>query len=293
LDGYPIGDEGEDLSYKTWVLQNVLFLNPMNDLYTKSIAAQDILSLPNVSFSKEEENKTPWRHALFDQLKQEYVSARFLYFEGLHAKPGHFSDKHVLLYNSLDYPAYGLATEKLKSSFRALFSILDKIAYFLNFYIDLGIPERGVKFSSMWYVNQKIKGGELRSEIAQGDNWPLMGLYWLNRDLVLDEGQEVLEPELRDIREIRNALEHKFLRLHLESAANSIVQETPISVGLSRVAFEAKGFKLLKLVRAALTYLHGSVYIQEDKKRRQVGDGNRSGFNLGFPLTPLDDNEKR
>src|SRR5581483_6766923 len=119
LDSYSFGDSLEEKRYRKWALDNKLFLNPMNDAYLNSISARDVLSLPNISVSMKE--KMPWRHGLFDQLKQEYVSARYLYYESIHPEKVHFSDKDVRLINSMDYPSYGLSTEKLKSSFRMLF----------------------------------------------------------------------------------------------------------------------------------------------------------------------------
>ena len=61
----------------------------------------------------------------FNQLKQEFVSARWLYFEGIHSESAHFSDRKVLLYNTLDYPAFGLAVEKTKVAFRMAYRCSD------------------------------------------------------------------------------------------------------------------------------------------------------------------------
>jgi len=274
LDKNILGEDEEELRYKTWVLKNTLFLNPLNDAYPNSISGRDVLSLPDTLVPLSEEKHTPWRHGLFDQLKQEFVSARFLFYEGTKSKHGHYSDRQVRMYNSLDYPAYGLGTEKLKAAYRGLFSILDKIAYFLNFYLGLNIPERDVYFSSFWYVDRQPRSSRVRADIIGYKNWPLTGLYWLSRDLALAEGQELLEPEMQDIGKIRNALEHKFLRLHTEGSGQNIYQETPLSVDLPRIAFEKKGRRLLKLVRAALIYLHGTVYTEESRKRKKAAENN-------------------
>jgi tetratricopeptide (TPR) repeat protein len=275
MNKYSLGESKEEQQYRKWVLSRVLFLNPLNDAVQDTIAASDILSLPNTIVSLSEENHTPWRHGLFDQLKQEFVSARFLYYEGIHSKGGHYSDRDVRMFNSLDYPAYGIGTEKLKAAYRGLFSILDKLAFFLNFYLGLQIPERDVYFQSFWYVDRKPKGNRLRPEITTYKNWPLMGLYWLSRDLALDESQEVLEPAMQDMKDIRNSLEHKFLRLHTERVGHEIQRETPLSMDLARPAFEEKGLRLLRLVRAALIYLHGSVYIEESRKRKDAEENGK------------------
>ena len=86
----------------------------------------------------------------FNQMKQEFASARYLYYEGIHAEGTHFSDTDVLLYNTLDYPAYGLATEKIRLAYRAAYSLFDKIAYFINDHFALGIKPERVSFGSLW-----------------------------------------------------------------------------------------------------------------------------------------------
>ena len=40
-------------------------------------------------------------------------------------------------------------------AFRMAYSLLDKVAYFLNNYLALGIPERMVNFHTFWYIKQK------------------------------------------------------------------------------------------------------------------------------------------
>src|SRR5207245_1998729 len=86
----------------------------------------------------------------FNQIKQEFVSARYLYYEGLRSKGPHFSDRDVLLYNTLDYPVYSLATEKLRAAFRLAYSLFDKISFFLNHYLQLGHNPNKVSFRGVW-----------------------------------------------------------------------------------------------------------------------------------------------
>src|ERR1700693_724851 len=93
------------------------------------------------------------------QIKQEFVSARFLYFEGTICSQPSFSDRGALLYNTLDYPCYGLSIEKVKLAFRATYSLLDKIAFLLNAYLKLGVSERATNFRTLWYRNQDRKQG--------------------------------------------------------------------------------------------------------------------------------------
>ena len=87
----------------------------------------------------------------FDQIKQELVSARYLYYESLGAGKPHYSDRDVLLYNTLDYPSYSLAVEKLRAAFRITYSIFDKTGFFLNYYLAVGHNPNRVTFRNLWF----------------------------------------------------------------------------------------------------------------------------------------------
>ena len=115
LDGFTLGATKDEERYRRWCLSERLFLNPLNDLGPHSIAARDIMTLPDYVTSLRE---PPSLIGFFNQLKQEFVSARWLYYDGLHSERTHFSDRDVLLFNTLDYPSYGLGTEKIKIAMR-------------------------------------------------------------------------------------------------------------------------------------------------------------------------------
>jgi hypothetical protein len=113
VDSPPLEEAGE-AGYRRWCLDHRLFLNPLNDVMSRPIAARDVLGLPSFTTSLDE---PPIVVGFFNQLKQEFVSARSLYYSGQHASEPHSSDREVLLYNTLDYAAYGLAVELVKLSF--------------------------------------------------------------------------------------------------------------------------------------------------------------------------------
>jgi LA2681-like HEPN len=92
-----------------------LFLNLLNELGPKSVAAHDPLVLPSFVTKLGE---PPTLIGYFNQLKQEFVSARRTFFEGIQDGPAHLSDNGVLLINTLDYPSYGLGAEKIRTSYR-------------------------------------------------------------------------------------------------------------------------------------------------------------------------------
>jgi tetratricopeptide (TPR) repeat protein len=138
LADFSLGETGEEQQYRKWALSERLFLNPINDLGPFPVAAADTFVLPSFTTGLSE---PPTWLGFFNQLKQEYVSARWTFYEGSLAMRAHFSDRDVKLYNTLDYPVYGLGAERVKIAFRMAYSLFDKIGFFLNGYARLKIPE--------------------------------------------------------------------------------------------------------------------------------------------------------
>jgi tetratricopeptide (TPR) repeat protein len=163
LHHHSLGESEEEQKYRCWSLHNRLFLNPLNDAVIHSVASSDVLTLPTFITSPEE---PPTLIGFFNQMKQEFVSARWMLYEGWHANDVHFSDLRVKLYNTLDYPSYSLAIEKVKAAYRIAYSILDKIGFFLNDYMALGIDPTRVYFKSVWYKKKSI-----HPKLEQSENW--------------------------------------------------------------------------------------------------------------------------
>lgn len=274
LDNFPMGSNEEEKAYRAWCLQERLFLNPLNDLGKFPIANRDVLTAPSIVVGLDE---GPYYPALFNALKQEYVSARFLLYAGIKAVGPHFSDRDVLLYNTLDYPAYGLATEQVKIAFRMAYSIFDKVAFFLNHYLELRIPERRTYLRTIWFKNGKKKV-DLLSEFKSKENLSMRGLYWLSKDLFCDdeEFREAIEPNARDLYEHRNHLEHKYLKLHMDEWAGPLalqdtfrkaMRDSPV-FSVYRRDFEVSALSIMRLARAALIYLSLGVHIEERHKAK-------------------------
>jgi hypothetical protein len=273
-DDFKLGKTEIERRYRFWCLRETLFLNPLNDLGPHSIAARDVLTLPDFFTAIGE---APVLVGFFNQLKQEFVSARWLYFEGIEAKTHHFSDREALLYNTFDYPAYGLAVEKVKIAFRMSYSLLDKIAYFLNRYLDLGIPERQIGFRTIW---REKDGGPIRPQLDASENWPFRGLYWLSKDLFEKGFKDLTEPDARALDDLRNHLEHKYVKVHGMIARISPSDRAELhpffdgfAHSVSRDELERRSLRLLKLTRSALTYLSLGMH-REERRRRARADPN-------------------
>lgn len=276
MDGYSLGECEQEQQYRKWCLEKRLFLNPLNDLGPFSIAAHDCFTVPSIVVGLGE---GPAYQAFFNQMKQEYVSARYFLFEAITSSETHYSDRGVLLFNMPDYPSYSLAVEKMKIAFKTAYSLLDKIAFFLNDYLALGVPDRQVSFRTIWYKKLKREKG-LKDDFERYENWPLRGLFGLSKDLFEDKPgfQEAIEPDARELNEIRNHAEHKYLKVHdmysPELAASNLDsgQGDRLAYSVGRFDFEAKALRMLKHVRAALIYLSLGIHCEEGRRRADRGD---------------------
>lgn len=275
LDSYDLGSTEDEIAYRRWCLENRMFLHALNDACRESIAAYDGLVLTSVT--SPDQRGLHW-HAFYNQLKQEFVSARYHLYLGLTETDPHFSDRDVRMFNPLDYPTYSLASERLRGAYRSFYSLFDKVAFFLNDYLGLGVPEKQVSFRDIWFTNREGRKA-LKADIAERKNWPLRGLLWLSKDLYEKRsgGQEGLLPDARELAELRHHLEHKFLRLH-DSLGWSTVQarsfpETldgePLGRSLVYPEFKGKTMRVAKMARAALMYLPLAVRVEEARKHEE------------------------
>ena len=294
LDHHSLGDEEEEIAYRKWALRKGLFLMPLNELGAYTIAAADTLVLPGIAGPIEQ---GPHHFGFFNQMKQEYVTARYSLYRGITGSETHYSDRGVKLVNTLDYPVYSRWIEEVKTAFRVAYSLFDKTAFFLNDYFELGIPERRVGFKTLWYEGlQRDKG--LREDLTSRNNIALQALFWVSKDLYeLDEEyKEVLEPEAQELAEIRNHIEHKYLKV-LEHPPRPLPEPGDPMRGLAdtlayavgRTEFEKKALRLLRLARATLIYLVHAVYLEERRKEAERGD---DGPILPMLLNEYDDDWK-
>lgn len=288
---FSLGDTPEEIAYRHWCLQERLFLNPLNDIGSLTIAAADALVLPGVTESSPSAMPAPV-FGFFNQMKQEFVSARYTFYAGLTESEPHYSDKDVKLFNTLDYPAYSLAAERVRMAFRAAYSILDKVAFFLNAYAEFGGHKdlHRVSFRSVWYEGLDRKKG-LSAQLQQHPNHAMRGLFWLSKDFHEDEFKKVTDPEAEEMALLRNQLEHRYLQLHDIGAGQDESQtaQPNLRFSLAREDFTTRTLKLFRYARAALIYLCMSVRSEERMREASAGPG----LKVPMILDAWDDDWKR
>ena len=265
LTNYSLGKSKKDRLYRLWCLKNRLFLNPLNDIVIENISAHDCLLLPSMRLNYSE---PPVYQTIFNQIKQEFVTARYLLYESMSNEGVHFSDIGNLQMDTLNYAIYSFSSEKLKISFRLVYSIFDKIGYLLNEYLKLGFKNENVSFRKIWY--QYDKQGRpigLKKEISETKNWAFRGLFWLSKDLFEKKSPFLtsIEPESSELASIRNFIEHKSFRL--VSLGESKIVDNGLTYQIQRDKFELKILKLFRLVRAAMIYISLGIKIEEKKRK--------------------------
>lgn len=279
----------EESLYREWVVENCLFLNTLNDLPVPEMCfAHDVLQLPSMIVPIDA--KTIF-HGMFNQIKQEYVYARYQYYSSLKfRKEVHFADKDTHLINFADYPQYGIRIEQIKTAFKTLYGLFDKISYFLNSYFDLGIHERDVNFNHIWLTRfgTKKKHYDYKNILNHKENFALASLYWISRDFY-DKFEDSPNPHLKRISDVRNALEHKYLKVtngwYTERTKGEI---DDLALYVTESELSSLTLELMHIIREAIICLSLCVHIEEQKKQK----GNEGKFIPSMPLMEYDDDWK-
>ena len=208
----------------------------------------------------------------FSQMKQEYVSARFMLFEGMSSTSVHFSDRRVALTDTLNYPLYSLASERIRTAFRVAYSLLDKVAFLVDRYWKLGKAPERINFKNVWMIENKQR---LLPQFENRSNWPLRGLFWLSKELFDDQLKMTTAADARELHAIRNALEHTYLRVSEGWAKPFTISATTGSgfgIEIGSDELEAKAIRVLQIARSALFYASFAISHEELEKERANPD---------------------
>lgn len=264
---YPEYDLGayDEKDYRSWCLHNHLFLNPLNDLMVLEPAfAHDPLTITQYTEhvhrdevgEKSGGNPPKW-FAMLNQLKEEFIYARLLCYEGTE-KMGetHYADRDVLLsLANYDYVNYSIRLEQLKSAFRISYSLFDQIAFMINEFWCLGLGERQ---ADAYHVFDR--------KHYPTDNIALTALFWLFNEFKEEyiEGTGASEKELKTL---RHALEHKFVQVHEYPQPNEQHIMDDRFYHISERSLKEHTLRILTLAREWIMELVYAIAIEERKKQ--------------------------
>ncbi|MBQ9286687.1 MAG: hypothetical protein IJ209_10480 [Bacteroidaceae bacterium] len=253
----------EEDEYNMWVNENYLRLNGYNEINPASLYAQDdSLYFDFLYTAKGAENESYRMMSLLNEIKQEYVSARFmLYSYFKESGKVHFSDKKVQLADMLDYSNYSYHVELAKAAFRSLYSLLDKIAFSLNGYLGLGINGKEVSFKGLWYSDKKSRN--IRAEIVNYSTViSLAGLLFIRNDIYGGNEYYLQAEETKNLQKVRNAMEHRAIQI----VDDGQMEDNEAVLIISRGEFEEVAMNLIATVREAIfCFVNAVKHIEYDK----------------------------
>lgn len=253
----------DEKEYRNWCLHHHLFLNPLNDLLTpESAFAYDSLTITQYTEyvhqdevgEKSNGNPPKW-FAMLNQLKEEFVYARFLCYEGSEKKGEmHYADKGVLLsLASYDYVNYSIRLEQLKTAFRISYSLFDQIAFMINEFWGLGFDERQ---ADAYHVFDR--------KHYPADNIALTALLWAFNEFKEEyiEGASASEKELKTL---RHALEHKFVQVHEYPHPDELLISDDRFYHINESNLKKYTLRILTLTREWIMELVYAIAIEESK----------------------------
>lgn len=232
--------------YIKFCVANRLYLHPCP--VTTHEAYRDTLSVRIPT--PEPDEYLELRSSALALIKQEYIAARLLLFAyRCHAPDLSFVDTGTFLPSVEDRKGQ-IYVQLLIFSFRAAYSTLDKIGYFLNDFCRLGDKSDSVRFQEELFV----KKGSLRQGLRKYDGTQLSALFDLAREFSKEQ-------PLFSLRDLRNKLEHRCLALRrppTEGEAKTSIEgdahSRPAVYDLNEDDLYEGSLRLFKAVRAAIFY---------------------------------------
>lgn len=138
--------------------------------------------------------------------------------------------------------------ELLKMTYKNFYSVLDKIAIFLQAYLNIPVKVHQVDFAKIW--NDKKNG--IRPEfMAHPHNLSLLALYNIKLDVYGSESfNYVIDEQTKDFQRIRNFIEHKVIVVR-----DGDMTYDDYQLQISKDELTINTVRLAQLVRCAIIYL--------------------------------------
>jgi hypothetical protein len=213
--------------YLEWCAANKLFINDLNDVCEYEISYQDVFALPsfirtiNSTLNMHEELAY---HGNYDELKNDFCYARYLIFssKNIPDNVSHFFNSTYQHVDDMSHSINNLKTGHYKSAFRILYSLFDKIAFFLSRFLDLN-EIKDDKMISIDNLFRDFKAKNWKKEwkphkkLKDSDNHFIHALFYILKDIrdITDSSSvsKWVDPDAQAFAEIRNAMEHRSLKI--------------------------------------------------------------------------------
>lgn len=256
VEKYEIEDDEKD--YREWVARKNLALNPLNDIYDDIQHSFDSTFINEITSKIDDEAENVL--LIFNEIKQEFVSARYQLYEGINNNNFHYSDRNNYLMQDTEGIIYSLGVEQVKNAYRSIYALFDRIGYFLYEYLGLNnIQIYRVSFNNV--VREMDKNNFQK---YQGFN----GLWWIKKELYArGNDNNAIDPKMNDIRQLRNYMEHRFIKV---VNYNGLFKRNDNEIIISADKLQNDAMYLLKKSREAIILLIIFVNEKEREKNKEV-----------------------
>ncbi|MGI2166323.1 LA2681 family HEPN domain-containing protein [Shewanella oncorhynchi] len=222
----------KEIAYLNWCGTNNLFIDDLEIDEHPEVIRPDSLSLP--SFSSRLNMTLAYHedlvyHANFDEIKSDFCYARYLIFSA-----SNISNETVNFFNNtftktddLTHTIDNIKAQQLKSAFKILYALFDKIAYFISHFYDLNDidNDKQINFENL-FKRRRSNEWKPHDKLKESTNQFIHALFYILKDLRDIKDQEsvsdLLNPELVKIYEIRNYIEHRSFKI-IDSLYEDIV----------------------------------------------------------------------
>lgn len=213
--------------YEYWVNQNYLRLNRFCDVEPLSkLSVMDNVKLQHISDTQE---KRKLFETSFNEIKNTFIETRKLTFMALCGS----GDVNV---------------ELIKMTYKNFYSILDKVAVFLQAYLSIPIQVHQVDFAKIW----TDKKDNIRQEfLAHPQNLSLLALYNIKLDVYGTKTfNYVIDEQTKDLQRIRNFIEHKVVEIR---EGEMVYDDYRMQISKRELGINT--IRLAQLIRCAIIYL--------------------------------------
>lgn len=256
----------KEVDYRNYLLTFRLFLDPCLDILSDPCFAVDSINLP---FNEQLVGQEKEFVGLFNQIKQEYNLARYLWYKvSTDETYEHYSDRELDLIDTGDLADHSLQDSLLRTAFKTAYSLFDRIGFFINEYFQVGLTDTKVSFKNVWKDNLCDGNGQVYFTVPKpiisthADNPLIRAMYWLQKDFFEDKKINVTTPHAEPIFLMRNDMEHNCLRTGTQSYDVTFTKYT------SGIKIEDNTYKLLRLARELIIYLCLAVKYDREKSKR-------------------------
>lgn len=232
----------ENGAYELWVNDNYLRLNRFCDVDPHSkLSVLDNVKLQKINDSEERQGLF---NSSFDEIKEMFVETRKIAF-------------------TIVNDGGEVNKELLKMTYKNFYSIFDKIAVFLQAYMNLPIEVHRVDFAKIWYDKKNVIRHEF---LVHSQNLSLLALYNIHLDVYGSKIFEYLiDVQTKDLQRIRNFLEHKMVVVR-----EGEMEYDDYQLRISKDELILNTIRLAQLVRCAIIYLCNFVMHAEYDKHLKV-----------------------